>query len=139
MFMRVQVPSSAPKNQVFGLGFFIHCESNGISSRFSVYIIAVRRISSTVGCICFHNDDMQGIALVICNFYKIDDIHDFVVIASLPPRRRRTQSGFAKQTMGRAHQVPSSAPKRASRLRSSFLFITYVIFRLKNNFSAFFC
>ena len=38
----VRLPSDPPKNrQVFLADFFIHCESNGISSRFSMYIIAV--------------------------------------------------------------------------------------------------
>ena len=48
------------------LYFFIHCESNGISSRFSVYI--------------FRNDDIQSVALMVYNFYEIDDIHGYAVI-----------------------------------------------------------
>ena len=57
---------SAPKNDKFQTcRFFIHCESNGISSRVSVYIIAVRRISSADRLYNFRNDDIQGFALMI--------------------------------------------------------------------------
>ena len=36
----VQVPPPAPEKRPFSNGLFsIHCESNGISSRFSVYLI----------------------------------------------------------------------------------------------------
>ena len=41
-FVQVQVLLSAPKIDKFRqklVDFFIHCESNGISSRFSVYLI----------------------------------------------------------------------------------------------------
>ncbi len=42
-------------------GFFIHCESNGISSPIGVYHHASACISSAVGCIFFRNDDMQNL------------------------------------------------------------------------------
>ena len=74
-------------------GFFIHCESNGISSRFSVYLIRFDEhisskrvylvkasISSAIGCILFRNDDIQHFVLMICNSYGIDDIHASGVI-----------------------------------------------------------
>ena len=54
----------------FGLSnFFIHCESNGISSRHSRGYHHRRCISSAVGCILFRNDDIQG--------FRFDDIHAF--------------------------------------------------------------
>ncbi len=66
--------------------FFIHCESNGISSR----VNHQRCISSTVGCIFFRNDDIQDFVLMICNFFEIDDIHGFAVI--LGNERKRGDS-----------------------------------------------
>ena len=45
-----------------------------------VYHHALACISSTIRLHCFHNDDIQSFALVICNFFEIDDIHGFAVI-----------------------------------------------------------
>ena len=59
--------------------FFIHCESNGISSRGQRVYHHRRCISSAEGCI-FRNDDMQHFVLMICNFFKIDDMQGFALI-----------------------------------------------------------
>ena len=53
--------------------FFIHCESNGISSRVSVYIIAVG-VYHQPQVVYFRNDDIQNFVLMICNSFGIDDI-----------------------------------------------------------------
>ena len=70
------------KSKSKDLDFFIHCESNGISSREAcissttasplLYLIS----RSTNDCIKlgFRNDDMHGNAVMIYNFCKIDDI-----------------------------------------------------------------
>ena len=65
--------------------FFIHCESNGISSRVSVYIINTALpccISSHRRCVSkiFRNDDIQNFVLMICNSCGIDDIQCFALI-----------------------------------------------------------
>ncbi|MBQ9085045.1 MAG: hypothetical protein IJY24_05250, partial [Clostridia bacterium] len=66
--------------------FFIHCESNGISSRFSVYLIRLAEyisskrvyldkasISSAAGCILFRNDDILAKSEIYSRFCA-DDI-----------------------------------------------------------------
>ena len=64
------------------LHFFIHCESNGISSAVRLYIITRsvyiinRRLHKR-----FRNDDIQRLVpLMICNSNGIDDIHGSAVI-----------------------------------------------------------
>ena len=52
--------------------FFIHCESNGISSRFSAYIINLWLYFFWL--YLFRNDDIQHSVLLICNFCEIDDM-----------------------------------------------------------------
>ena len=56
--------------------FFIHCESNGISSRRSRGYHHRRCISSAVGCIFFRNDDIQG--------FRLGDIQNFVLMIYTP-------------------------------------------------------
>ena len=57
------------KIQVFGLGFFIHCESNGISSAVRLYIIKGGKTAlvshHTFRCVLknFRNDGIQSIPL----------------------------------------------------------------------------
>ena len=46
------------ENDTFSIVFFIHCESNGISS-------ALTSMSSAIGCILFRNDDIQNFVLMI--------------------------------------------------------------------------
>ncbi len=54
---------STKKSKSQDLDFFIHCESNGISSRASVYIIA-EGVYHQPKVVCrFRNDDIQGIRL----------------------------------------------------------------------------
>ena len=68
--------------------FFIHCESNGISSTMAnlpllylispsgLHIITRQRVLKS-----FRNDDIQQLTLLmICNFCEIDDIHSFAVM-----------------------------------------------------------
>ena len=68
--------------------FFIHCESNGISSTMAnlpllyhispsgLHIITRQRVSKS-----FRNDDIQQlILLMICNLCEIDDIHSSAVM-----------------------------------------------------------
>ena len=69
------------------LHFFIHCESNGISSAVRLYIITRsvyiinRRLHKR-----FRNDDIQRLApLMICNSNGIDDIHGSAVIFDIVP------------------------------------------------------
>ena len=64
------------ENDTFSIVFFIHCESNGISSPLGVYHHR-RCISSTVGCILFRNDDILArkrdilvFGRMICNFWR---------------------------------------------------------------------
>ena len=60
-------PSAPAKNrQVSTCRFFIHCESNGISSRGTRVSHHRRCISSAAGCIFFRNDDIQHSVLMIC-------------------------------------------------------------------------
>ena len=71
-------PVASTKNrQVSTCRFFIHCESNGISSRAKRASHHRRCISSATGCISFRNDDIQNFVLMICNSCGIDDIHGF--------------------------------------------------------------
>ena len=72
---------SPPKIRRFEIGgFFIHCESNGISSPSGVYHHALACISSAEGGILFRNDDIQSLAeLMICNFFEID-----ISVSALP-------------------------------------------------------
>ena len=74
----VRIPPLPPKNSTsFDLSnFFIHCESNGISSRRSRGYHHRRCISSAVGCIFFRNDDIQG--------FRLGDIQNFVLIIYTP-------------------------------------------------------
>ena len=52
------------QNDTFSIIFFIHCESNGISSPLGVYHHR-RCISSAIGCVLFRNDDIQTFGLMI--------------------------------------------------------------------------
>ena len=71
---------SPPKIRRFEIGgFFIHCESNGISSPSGVYHHALACISSAIVCILFRNDDIQNSVLMICNFFEID-----ISVSALP-------------------------------------------------------
>ena len=76
----VRIFSSPPKNSTsFDLSnFFIHCESNGISSApVGLDIItATPCISSAVGCILFRNDDIQG--------FRLGDIQNLVLMICTP-------------------------------------------------------
>ena len=74
----VRIPPIPPKNSTsFDLSnFFIHCESNGISSRRSRGYHHRRCISSAVGCIFFRNDDIQG--------FRLGDIQNFVLMIYTP-------------------------------------------------------
>ena len=74
----LRIPPLPPKNSTsFDLSnFFIHCESNGISSRRSRGYHHRRCISSAVGCIFFRNDDIQG--------FRLGDIQNFVLIIYTP-------------------------------------------------------
>ena len=67
------------ENDTFSIVFFIHCESNSISSPLGVYHHR-RCSSSAVGCILFRNDDIQNFVLIICNFFEIDDIQGSALI-----------------------------------------------------------
>ena len=77
----VRIPHPPPKNSTsFDLSnFFIHCESNGISSRRSRGYHHRRCISSAVGCIFFRNDDIQG--------FRLGDIQNFVLMIYTPLAR----------------------------------------------------
>ena len=89
IFALGEYPSSAAKKfDKFRLvDFFIHCESNGISSRFSVYLIRFdEHISSKR---VYHQPQAvssfammiyNGKPLMIYNSFGIDDIHAFGVI-----------------------------------------------------------
>jgi len=78
--------ASTKNRQVSTCRFFIHCESNGISSRFSVHIIKGGRAAfvshHTFRCVSksFRNDDIQHFVLMIYNSYGIDDIHTYGVM-----------------------------------------------------------
>ena len=68
--------SPAKKFDKFRLvDFFIHCESNGISSRFSVYLITEGVYHQPQAASSFAMMIYNGKPLVICNSYGIDDIH----------------------------------------------------------------
>ena len=71
-----------PKNSTsFDLSnFFIHCESNGISSRFSVYLITEGVYHQPQAVFAFAMMIYNGEPLVIYNSFGIDDIHAFGVI-----------------------------------------------------------
>ena len=45
---RVRVTFPAPKKTVRGLSFFIHCESNGISSHFSVIFLSYKKLNPKI-------------------------------------------------------------------------------------------
>ena len=51
--------TSSKKSNSKELDFFIHCESNGISSRDSVYIIGIGVYHQPKAVYCFRNDEMQ--------------------------------------------------------------------------------
>ena len=55
------------KSYQFDMTFFIHCESNGISSPLGVYHHR-RCISSAVGCILFRNDDILAKSEIYSRF-----------------------------------------------------------------------
>ena len=57
--------------------FFIHRESNGISSRASVHLITEGVYHQPQAVFRFRNDDIQNFVLMICNSCGIDDIHGF--------------------------------------------------------------
>ena len=73
---------STKKSRSSERDFFIHCESNGISSAVRLYIITRsvyiinRRLHNR-----FRNDDIQRFSPeVIFNSCRIDDMHGFAVI-----------------------------------------------------------
>ena len=78
---RDKIPLGGSKNPTsFDLSdFFIHCESNGISSAVRLYIInngdAVIVSHHTVRCV-----SKYAFAMMICNSFGIDDMHTFGVI-----------------------------------------------------------
>ena len=51
------------KDKSKDLSFFIHCESNGISSRFSVYLITEGAYHQPKAVFSFRNDDIQSVPL----------------------------------------------------------------------------
>ena len=67
------------KRRFFVIVFFYPLRSNGISSRFSVYIITVG-VYHQPKAVSLRNDDMQSVALMTYNSLGIDDIHGFAVI-----------------------------------------------------------
>ena len=71
-----------PKNSTsFDLSnFFIHCESNGISSRVSVYLITEGAYHQPKAVFAFAMMIYNGKPLVIYNSCGIDDIHGYAVI-----------------------------------------------------------
>ena len=70
-------PNAPPKNrQATTCRFFIHCESNGISSALWAGSHHRRCLSSAVGCILFRNDDIQG--------FRLGDIQNFVLMIYTP-------------------------------------------------------
>ena len=79
-WVRILVP--LPKNPTsFDLSdFFIHCESNGISSRFSVYLITEGAYHQPQAAFVFAMMIYNGKPLVIYNSCGIDDIHAYGVI-----------------------------------------------------------
>ncbi len=78
--------SSSKKSRSSERDFFIHCESNGMLSRVSVYVIndsaAIVVSHHNFRCVSknFRNDDIQNFALMICNSCGIDDIQCFAWI-----------------------------------------------------------
>ena len=75
------------KIQVFGLGFFYPLRKQWYIITEGVYHQPSGCITSRITCIkCFHNDDIQGVALVIYNFFEIDDIHGSAVITNIEPK-----------------------------------------------------
>ena len=57
--------------------FFIHCESNGISSRVSVYLITEGAYHQPKAVFAFAMMIYNGEPLVIFNSYGIDDKHAY--------------------------------------------------------------
>ena len=63
---------STKKRQAIACRFFIHCESDGISSHFGVYIIAIG---------VYHQPQVaSSFAMMLYNFYEIGDIQNFVLM-----------------------------------------------------------
>ena len=63
---------STKKRQAKACRFFIHCESDGISSHFGVYIIAIG---------VYHQPQVaSSFAMMIYNFYEIGDMQNFVLM-----------------------------------------------------------
>ena len=80
--VRVRPPPPAPtKNEAFASFFFYPSRRLGISSRVSVYIIAVG-VYHHRRCILLRLDDIQNFVLMICNPFGIDDIQGFALITS---------------------------------------------------------
>ena len=77
---RLTTGSKSRQNSSEFCRLFIHCESNGISSRFSVYIIAEGVSHQPQAVFSFAMMICKAYALVIYNFCEIDDIHGFAVI-----------------------------------------------------------
>ena len=69
---RVQISPSPPKNSTsFDLSnFFIHCESNGISSRISVYLITEGVYHQPQAVLCFRNDDIHAYGVMKARKFK---------------------------------------------------------------------
>jgi len=70
-YTQVQVHTKTTENI-----FFIHCESNGISSRFSVYLITEGVYHQPQAVLCFCNDDIQG--------FRLGDIQNYVFMIYTP-------------------------------------------------------
>ncbi len=82
LYVWVQILVPQPKNSTsFDLSnFFIHCESNGISSRFSVYLITEGAYHQPQAVSSFAMMIYNGKPLVIYNSCGIDDMHAYGVI-----------------------------------------------------------
>ena len=71
---------SAKNRQVSTCRFFIHCESNGISSRVSVCLVTEGAYHQPKAVFAFAMMIYNGKPLMIYNSFGIDDIHAFGVI-----------------------------------------------------------
>lgn len=65
-------PTIGTKNrQVSTCRFFIHCESNGISSRVSVHLITDGVYHQPQAVFCFRNDDIQDFVLMMYTAFAV--------------------------------------------------------------------
>ena len=101
---RVRIPSLPPKNSTsFDLSnFFIHCESNGISSRVSVYLITEGAYHQPKAVFAFAMMIYNGKPLVIYNSFGIDDIHASrrdLAASTLVSNKRRQQAAALQKIL----------------------------------------